>query len=295
MLAIIFSHHTLIEEMIEGAGGPGQGIIRRNRFTREKSFTNLKNDFEELGFASFLNRDEVGFDLRPILLDDKLGGLAMELFRLKLKDANWVGEDVVECALESQFNKALGIQPEEFQKWLVGGLTFADKIQVGFPDSDIETKKAFLFKSGHKPKKTGQVELSERITKRFAILLHNEIQTVVFGWLVETYGAGNVGSEVSTGSGDTAVDLVLKKGTELTFYEIKTNSSLKGCIREALPQLMEYAYWPAEKRATALVILSKNIPTKDAQLYLTRLRNDFGIPVYHETVNTLTGTLSNRI
>ena len=113
MLAIIFSHHTLIEEMIEGAGGPGQGIIRRNRFTREKSFTNLKNDFEELGFASFLNRDEVGFDLRPILLDDKLGGLAMELFRLKLKDANWVGEDVVECALESQFNKALGIQPEE--------------------------------------------------------------------------------------------------------------------------------------------------------------------------------------
>ena len=94
-------------------------------------------------------------------------------------------------------------------------------------------------------------------------------------------GAPNVGTEVNTGSG-TAVDLVTQKGGVTTFYEIKTGASVRASIRQAIPQLLEYAYWPNSTRADKLVIVSHLPITKAAEKYLDFLRGKFALPIIYQ-------------
>ncbi|WP_343684114.1 hypothetical protein [Asticcacaulis sp.] len=296
LMAIVFSHHEIIEQMAAGSGGAGQGQLLREQFSNPKSFTNLKNDFESLGFMTFANYAGFGFDLRPIFLHESTGRLSAQLLGLKLRDAGWVGGDVVSASLEAGFAGVLGLTENEFKKWLSGtNLSLEEKIEVGVADPDKEKSSPFLFKPGHNPKKSGRIKRKERIAAKFASLLHNEIQNTLYIWLENVYGVGSISSENSTGAGDTAIDIVRDTGGGFVFYEIKTARSIKACIREALPQLMEYSYWPDAQRAVELIIVSPNKPTEDAASYLKRLREEFKIPVFHETVDLETGRLSEKI
>ncbi|WP_029905157.1 hypothetical protein [Prevotella sp. 10(H)] len=64
------------------------------------------------------------------------------------------------------------------------------------------------------------------------------------------------------------------------YFEIKTDSA-KLSIRKAIGQIMEYAYYPEEKRATKLIIVSEDKPTNDDITYLKFVRENFSIPVYY--------------
>lgn len=77
-----------------------------------------------------------------------------------------------------------------------------------------------------------------------------------------------MGTEQASGPSRTSIDLVVWKPAGFVFYEIKISKSLRKCLREAIPQLLEYAFWPSADRATELVVVSPNKPTKDAKDYL---------------------------
>lgn len=111
--------------------------------------------------------------------------------------------------------------------------------------------------------------------------LHNDIQNKPFAYLKGQHGAKNVGTKQDTGGG-TSIDVVSQVKGRTTFYEIKTGTSVRSSIRQAIPQLLEYAFWPAEHRAHELVIVSHLPPTNDSDRYLKFLQSEFNLPLIYQ-------------
>ena len=88
------------------------------------------------------------------------------------------------------------------------------------------------------------------------------------------------------------VDIKAKtKDNEWHYFEIKTNVP-KLCIRQALGQIMEYAYWPYYERAKKLIIIGDSLPDEDAKRYMEYIRGNFSIPVFYRCFNMEKKTLS---
>lgn len=147
------------------------------------------------------------------------------------------------------------------------------------PRLEIPVDGEFHFSPGHKKRtKSTIVHYKERTNQIDSF--HNEMQENVYNQLVTKYGSRNVGTEQRTGLG-SLIDLVLKEKGSRTFFEFKTSNSLRECVREALAQLLEYAYFPNKSRATKLVITSQHKITPKVTKYFEKLRTEFKIPVYY--------------
>lgn len=109
-------------------------------------------------------------------------------------------------------------------------------------------------------------------------LRHMAIQGVLFERLCLEHGAENVAPERSSGVG-TRVDIVVRVKDEFWFYEVKTGSTARACIREAIGQLLEYSYWPGAQQAARLIVVGQ--PALDSQgiAYLSDLRARFAMPI----------------
>ena len=143
-----------------------------------------------------------------------------------------------------------------------------------------ELDSGFQFRPGCSLRKSSTTE--RRYKRRLDILLrHNDIQYALYQYLLSLYGVENVGAEVVTGEGQK-IDIVVRDGNFFIFYEIKTSSCIRVCIREALSQLLEYSFWSDDERATRLVIVTENDSTENAAKYLAKLRDRFGLPIYHQ-------------
>ncbi|MBI3575787.1 MAG: hypothetical protein HY083_09075 [Gammaproteobacteria bacterium] len=144
---------------------------------------------------------------------------------------------------------------------------------------------SFVFTSGHNEKKS---QTKKSIYEKHSVpvdLIHNRIQAEIHRFLVRKYGKDNVGTEQhAAGYGSQSIDVVVKEDSgDYTFYEIKTSYSVRLCVREALGQLLEYAYYyPSNNNVQKLVIVSPNAVTTEIKDYLIKLRNKFNVPVYYQ-------------
>jgi hypothetical protein len=81
-------------------------------------------------------------------------------------------------------------------------------------------------------------------------LRHNRLRKALYLTLSQCYGADAVSSrELPNGIGGR-IDTVVSQSGGYWFYEIKTALSARACIRDALAQLLEYAYWPGAREAS---------------------------------------------
>jgi hypothetical protein len=80
--------------------------------------------------------------------------------------------------------------------------------------------------------------------------------------------------------GQRAIDVVAEADEELWFYEVKTAGSVRQCLREAIGQLLEYAFWPGATRPAKLIVVGEPPPTNESDIYLEVL-NAF-LPVHLE-------------
>ena len=141
---------------------------------------------------------------------------------------------------------------------------------------------SFDFSSGHNPRKVNGTR-STTGASRETVLLHNQIQNHVYKQLKKKYGEENVGTENLTATG-ARIDVVVRTGKKYDFYEIKTMNFAKPCIREALSQLMEYAYWPGNgKEVARLIIVAPAKLGSEGRRYLENLREKRCIPIYYRT------------
>jgi hypothetical protein len=120
-------------------------------------------------------------------------------------------------------------------------------------------------------------------------LRHNALMRELHRLLSSKYGEENVGTERTTNG--VRVDIVLRRSREYWFYEIKTALSARACIREALAQLLEYAYWPGAEEASRLIIIGEPPLDPEASMYLERLRSRFVLPLEYQQLDLEHGAL----
>jgi hypothetical protein len=77
----------------------------------------------------------------------------------------------------------------------------------------------------------------------------------------------------------------------MTFFEIKIAPSARSALREAVGQLLEYAYWPNAGRANELVVVGEAAPTEETKQYLDNLRRRFGLGLSYRQLNNEKGKL----
>lgn len=286
-IGIVFSHHELMDAMAKGRRGRLRGTVQRGAILDSKAFTNLKHTLVELGFSPLETPDKVDYDLKTLLVLPGLSPLVFDLLQRKMAAAGWDGTtDAMEEMVAHRFHEALAMSEAQFRGWLAdaGQLSLgSEQDEDFFTGSDVSpTAKPFKFKAGHKARKTGKVLRRQSPAEQQAELIHNEIQTALFKKLAKRYGAANVGTEQPTGLG-TAIDIVVQHTDHNVFYEIKIAPNLRACIRQALPQLMEYAYWRcSDDLASRLVIVGTFKMTAEVRAYLKFLRKRFGLPVWYQ-------------
>lgn len=108
--------------------------------------------------------------------------------------------------------------------------------------------------------------------------VHLEMQRSLYKALVEVHGHPNVAAEQPMASGAFA-DLVVQDGDSYHIYELKTDKSPRECVRQALGQIMEYAYWPGSPPVSALWIVGPAPIDEQGQEYVSKLQGRFSIPL----------------
>lgn len=287
LVGIVFSHYELIEAIVNASDRAGfSGRIERGNQLKGKAYTNFARVIDQLGFATKLDYPGVSFTLKPMFEIPGFGPLVGELLGYKLDAAGWDRTNsIANESIKQGFHKVFGVSATEFERWVskgaqptAAGTRFLPKDEEFFQAEDEGgVVRPFVFKEGHTDRAVDPVvRIASAKTK--ANQLHNDIQNKLHAFLQGLLGAACVGTEVDTGCG-TSVDVVTKQGNKITFYEIKTSPSVRTNIRQALPQLLEYAFWPTEKRASELVIVSHLRLTPAGNQYLEHLREQFGLPI----------------
>jgi len=292
LIAIIFSHSHLIQVTRKAADKKGRsGTIKRDAMQNEKAFTNFAHTIDELGFSTEHAPDYVRYDFTKLFEIAGLNILVKELLRIKLVTAGWdQANSLIDELTRLELHEVFSLSVVELGAWLeTGRLASArakprdvEDVQFFFSARDNVPSGEFKFHAGHRPRKTGAISKAPLAAHGIALLLHNDIQTKLYKRLCKQFGPECVGTEVPTGDG-TSIDVVVKTATFCYFYEIKTDASVKGCIRQAVPQLLEYAYWRCDaSRAQRLFVASPAAITSEAEKYLEFLRKTFKLPFYYE-------------
>lgn len=319
-LAIVFSHHENIETLRQARTSPFRGTVHRpgTTDTDNKKYSNVARVVGDMHYVSERTTLSFSYDLSPLFQIPGLHVLAKELLAIKLRTAGWDETNTIEEELlRLDLNEVLSVTPQQFQNWLSSGsLDLADFFDPDegetatpgndeeLPDNDRDyfldaddtpgPRGNFVFEPGHTPRQEGTVPVAWPTAPRTASLLHNRLQTKLYNDLVAIHGAECVGTELQTGQG-TSIDVVVKTVEFCWFYEIKTGKTLKACIRQALPQLLEYAYWRDDDTvAQKLIVASKFAITPDAEMFMELLRKRFGLPLYYEQITGVTDRVSRR-
>jgi len=289
-VSLIISHHKLIE-IISDSYRSGNTVSRKDFSVGIKPYTNFFRASLELGFVVDYDDTKFSFDLSRIFHKGYMPELISELLHLKLSKAGWDRQNsIIDESLRVDLNNVFGLSAEDFGEWLSGNYEDVAEI-VKRPKRNYAT--GINFVEGHKPKYEGST-VSRKISKRqVSTLNHNRIQTRVYNILINQFPQDTIGTEVSTNFG--SVDIVRKTKSSLIFYEIKTASSIRISIRQALSQLLEYAYWNDIPDIEELIIVAPNPISDDARYFLTKLRSTFNIPIFYQHYDEDLDLLSSKI
>jgi hypothetical protein len=294
LIAIISSHHHIIEALIAGKRPlHGTGVIERGTLLGGKAYTNTAHIIEQLGYSVEHTAEAVTYDFSRLFTVPGLNDLALSLLDLKLAKAGWkpTDGDLVDALIGIRLHDAFSVSEDFFRRWLAVGESASLEVSPPVEDaeyfSDVDDDvplSGFSFAPGHNPKKTGSVIATPRARSSKMTFLHNQMQTELFEELVAQFGKDAVGTERPSGVGQTRIDLVVKTDKFCWFYEIKTAKSVRACIREAIPQLLEYAMWHGGKPSCdRMIIVGPKKLTPQADAYLKTLRTTYGLELhYHQ-------------
>lgn len=283
LLSICHSHHSLIETLIASKPRLGNGLILRDHIIFDKAYTNLSDNFLELGFRFSKNDHGFEYDFGKIF---ELKGFP-EIFLSMIMDklavcglgAGATDAQVIDAALSVALNQVVGLTPLEYRTWLTQKVL---EIEEGNDPLEINEELSetdqLQFVPGHLQRNAEDRTLRASGKQISVTQLHNRIQNQLFEILSRKYGAESVGTEQLIGNANR-VDVVVMVDGETRFYEIKTSKFARIAIRQAVPQLLEYAFYPNQNRANVLVIVGPGEATTDDLAYIDHLRSRFGMPL----------------
>ena len=109
--------------------------------------------------------------------------------------------------------------------------------------------------------------------------LHNELMRKLYYQLCQKYGEENVGTENRIGT--KKIDVVVKIDGGYNIYEIKTDAEPRGCVREAMGQILDYAFYECENVIYKMVIVGATPETKEVNTYLAKFREKNALEIYY--------------
>lgn len=109
---------------------------------------------------------------------------------------------------------------------------------------------------------------------------HDKMQAKLMAELQEQYGREQVRRE------QDFVDVRVQTDKELIYFEIKTDLDPRAVIRQALGQILEYAYHPARagRRPDSLVLVGRTGLGSEEEAYLRSLCEKFHLPLSYRVV-----------
>ncbi len=108
-------------------------------------------------------------------------------------------------------------------------------------------------------------------------LRHNRIQDRLYALLCEQHGADSVRTEQPTGTGGFADAVVRRTDGRLDLYEIKVATHAANAVREAMGQLLEYAYRKRGLEPASLYVVSEPALDPITAEFLIRMNTEFGL------------------
>lgn len=278
-LCIIFSHHRLIELITESFRNENK-IFRNTRLINTKEYTNFSREAQDLGFVVDQSNDYIVIDINRIFYKFYLVELISELLELKLIEAGWdQANSLAEECIQLGINEVFNLAPETFQSWIEGSEN-VDELVSEISRVPREYNLGIKFTSGHNPKFSGTI-VGKRLSKtQTSTLVHNRIQTKIYEILCSSFETDEIGTEVPSNAG--SIDIVRRNEEGYFLYEIKTARDIRSSIRQALSQLLEYAYWGNISNVIQLIIIAPNPVTDEAINYLQLLRQKFNIPIFYQ-------------
>jgi hypothetical protein len=152
--------------------------------------------------------------------------------------------------------------------------------------------KRLLFRGGRpRPKRYSRLLSSSRKQLEEIICIerrHQLLQDQLCAQLRRVYGPESVDWECPTAEGGR-IDVVVQRKSNYWFYEIKVAESARACIREAIGQLLEYAFWQDRDAVPRLIVVGEHPLDDSAKAYLTRLKKVFGLPIEYQELKTRKG------
>jgi hypothetical protein len=147
------------------------------------------------------------------------------------------------------------------------------------------SKVTFKFKPGFS---LGVTEtISQTAAKSVRVYLrHKLIQEALFNVLVAEYGKDHVGGELPS-EGGGLIDMVVETPQKRILFEVKTASTARGCIREALGQILDYAFWPGSRPVDEVVIVGEVEASDTEKHYVEFLAKSFPIPISCRFISTI--------
>lgn len=160
------------------------------------------------------------------------------------------------------------------------------EVESGDNDTVIEELKSdVVFQFDSKTKTLTSHKQVSQVQKEISIdVRHSRLQEKLAEELKDEFGDRNVGMEQSFSGSGNKVDIAVKHNDKVTFYEVKVANSATACIRQAMGQLLEYAFWPGKRHANTIVIAGEPVLDKDAEKYISFLRDEFTLPVQYQQI-----------
>lgn len=148
--------------------------------------------------------------------------------------------------------------------------------------------------------KAGHVKYAERSTVSFIEKTidieyrHNHLQNLIYPALVSEFGKGCVATEQRAASGGE-IDIAIRDGKIRILVELKVASLARWCIREALGQLLEYAYFKEPKPPTEIWVIGTGECTQHDAAYLKLLRSKLNLPIFYRCFDAETLKLAPKV
>lgn len=112
---------------------------------------------------------------------------------------------------------------------------------------------------------------------------HVALQRALHAQLVSEHGHHAVGVEQPAPGGGIA-DAIARTANGLILFEIKTAATARGCVREALGQLLDYGCWPGATSPVELCVVGEPALDASTARYIEVLNARFPVPLTYRSV-----------
>lgn len=291
LISIIFSHGDLIHFFSQSPISRGKGWITQNSLCNNKAFSNIKACARELGFTSHDQAERFFLDISGFITDITAGRLTLAILITKAHAAGYSRKKsthhFIAKLIQKNIHNIFGLSPSEFSFWLTttpaSSTTFEHATQIASLPLPLPIGN-FLFSPRGSLLNTASITRQQGQNGSISIdRYHAQLQNKLYQDLVNQ-GFSEMRLEQPTGVG-TFIGLLCKRNGTYYIYEIKTADTLRACLREALPQLLEYQYALWQSGFSSIIYFaSQHVLDEEVSDYMEYLKNNYGIRIGYQQI-----------